>query len=72
MDAKLCDQCKKVIEGEVKTEMQLKDKTGALTVTLSDADWCQGCANRAMAALCQGSWAGVKQKRKPKPEKVAA
>ena len=64
--ATICDKCQKVIEGEVKTELIADSASGRINVTLVDDDWCQTCANKAMAALCQKAWDSVKRKRAPK------
>ena len=70
---KHCDNCKRVIDGEVKTKLVAGTDSGELRIVLKEADWCQSCANKAMSVLCKDAWDSVKRKRKVKPVlKVAA
>ena len=66
MDAKLCDQCKAVIEEEVSRDYMLKPEgcQGVATAVLDDLDWCLDCARKERAKIFQAGWNDNKRIRK--------
>ena len=71
---KICDICGEIVKGNAEPEDFTRAwDEGEVTIHLSgEKDRCDDCIRKANAKLAKMAWDAEKQKRKPKPEKVAA